>query len=239
MLFHSWQRLGRVKILIQLRPELHQPHVPLGFCFAKHAQPTTRGQHYTLSVRKRSHPQDQSFRILQRTDIHSVYYTPFIIQCSNTIVGRVKMIAMVLNDCRPLHSFMRWPLGFLISLTPISFSHLTILSTDYQPVVDFKKKIMKLYGRSYKILTSSKDEGFLASGGWCIAESRTFIITRRACHDANIAPWLLLANRLRLEASFDEDPISQVSILSRCAGWRWRVGQMIPPVMSWSSGRTS
>ena len=29
--------------------------------------------------------------------------------------------------------------------------------------------------------------------------------THRACHDANIAPWLLLANRLGLEAS-REDP---------------------------------
>ena len=87
----------------------------------------------------------------------------------NTIVGRVKRIAMMLNDWQPLHSFLKWPLGFLISST--SFSHfdhfIDWLSTNCWIS---KKKIMKLYfGRLYKKITTSKDKiaswpGFLASG---------------------------------------------------------------------------
>ena len=163
----------------------------------------------------------------------------------NTIVGRVKRIAMMLNDWQPLHSFLKWPLGFLISST--SFSHfdhfIDWLSTNCWIS---KKKIKKLYfGRLYKKNNYFQRQNSILArifGLWCrIGDFYRKLclthITRRACHDANIAPWLLLANRLRLEAS-SEDPISQVTIFSRCAGWRWRVGQMIPPVTSCSSGRT-
>ena len=110
------------------RPELHQSPVPLGFCYAKHGNRATRGQHCTLSVRNSA-------------------------------------------------------------LHPTSLEH-------------------------------------------------------RACHDANIAPWLLLANRLGLQASRQDLKSTNFYLSSDCAvpnrfaGQRSRVERIIPPVMSWLSGKT-
>ena len=61
-----------------------------------------------------------------------------------------------------------------------------------------------------------------------------------ACHDANIAPWLLLAHRLGLEVKFFWEilPASK-SQVARCVGWRWEVGKTIPTATSWWSRRTS
>ena len=87
------------------RPELHQSPVPLGFCYAKHGNRATRGQHCTLSVRNSA-------------------------------------------------------------LHPTSLEH-------------------------------------------------------RACHDANIAPWLLLANRLGLQASRQDLKSTDFYLSSDCAQVRW------------------
>ena len=129
-----------------LRPELHQPHVPFGFCFAKHTKPAVRGQHYTLSVCKYCHQ--------------------FAPSCLESGIEQLYRVAIV---------------GQLKRLAP-------------------KSQLARVFG-------------------YCgIKDFYLTHIILRACHDANIAPWLLLANRLQLEAS-RENPTSQVIPLTRCAGW--------------------
>ena len=52
------------------RPELHQSPVPLGFCYAKHGNRATRGQHCTLSVRNSAlHPTSLEHRACHDANI--------------------------------------------------------------------------------------------------------------------------------------------------------------------------